>query len=141
MYAEGWEAGAGRDELAAIARKADETGFFYIAVCDHVAIPKPLDERMNTVWYDTVATLGWLAATGLFFGLLALTHGLTMWIFAGLLAVTLIFFRPIGRGALLMLAVFLLCYSPWLVRNYMVSGTPVGLGWYSGLAGIRGTES
>jgi probable F420-dependent oxidoreductase len=61
MYAEAWEAGAGRDELAAIARKADETGFFYIAVCDHVAIPKPLDERMNTVWYDTVATLGWLA--------------------------------------------------------------------------------
>jgi len=86
-------------------------------------------------------TLGWLAATGLFFGLLALTHGLTMWIFAGLLGVSLIYFRPIGRGTLLMLAVFLLCYSPWLVRNYMVSGTPVGLGWYSGLAGIRGTES
>ena len=42
--------------------KADETGFFYVAVCDHVAIPKPLDERMNTIWYDTVATLGWLAA-------------------------------------------------------------------------------
>jgi probable F420-dependent oxidoreductase len=61
MYAEAWEAEAGRDELAAIARKADETGFFYIAVCDHVAIPRPLDERMNTVWYDTVATLGWLA--------------------------------------------------------------------------------
>ena len=86
-------------------------------------------------------TLGWLAATGLFFGLLALTHGLTMWIFAGLLGVSLIYFRPIARGALVMLAVFLLCYSPWLVRNYMVSGTPVGLGWYSGLAGIRGTES
>lgn len=87
------------------------------------------------------STLGWLAATGLFFGLLALTHGLTMWIFAGLFVVALIFFRPIARGALLMLAVFLLCYSPWLVRNYMVSGTPVGLGWYSGLAGIRGSES
>jgi probable F420-dependent oxidoreductase len=61
MYAEPWEGDAGRDELAAIARKADETGFFYIAVCDHVAIPKPFDERMNTIWYDTVATLGWLA--------------------------------------------------------------------------------
>ena len=61
MYAEAWEADSGRDELAAIARKADATGFFYIAVCDHVAIPKPLDARMNTVWYDTVATLGWLA--------------------------------------------------------------------------------
>jgi probable F420-dependent oxidoreductase len=61
LYAEPWEADAGRDALAAIARKADAQGFFYIAVCDHVAIPKPLDERMNTVWYDTVATLAWLA--------------------------------------------------------------------------------
>jgi probable F420-dependent oxidoreductase len=61
IYAELWEAESGRDELAAIARKADVTGFFYIAVCDHVAIPKPLDERMNTIWYDTVATLAWLA--------------------------------------------------------------------------------
>jgi probable F420-dependent oxidoreductase len=61
IYAEPWEADAGRDELAAIARQADATGFFYIAVCDHVAIPKPLDARMHTVWYDTVTTLGWLA--------------------------------------------------------------------------------
>src|SRR5688500_5480284 len=62
LYAEAWEADAGAAELAAVARKADETGFFYIAVCDHVAIPRPLDERMGTAWYDTVATLGWLAA-------------------------------------------------------------------------------
>ena len=41
-FAETWELDAGRDELAAIARKADQTGFFYVAVCDHVAIPKPL---------------------------------------------------------------------------------------------------
>ena len=60
-FAEPWELDAGRDELAAIARKADETGFFYVAVCDHVAIPKPLDEHMRTTWYETVATLGWLA--------------------------------------------------------------------------------
>ena len=61
IYAEPWEADAGRDELAAIARKADDTGFFYVAVCDHVAVPRPYDERMQTTWYDTVATLGWLA--------------------------------------------------------------------------------
>src|SRR5207248_1880347 len=60
-FAEPWELDAGRDELAAIARKADETGFFYVAVCDHVAIPKPLDDHMRTTWYETVATLGWLA--------------------------------------------------------------------------------
>ena len=62
IYAEDWEAKAGADALAAIGRKADATGFYYVAVCDHVAIPKPFDERMRTTWYDTVATLGWLAA-------------------------------------------------------------------------------
>src|SRR5437763_15559842 len=62
MYAEAGEGDAGPEDLAAIARKADETGFFYIAVCDHVAIPRPLDERMRTTWYDTVTALGWLAA-------------------------------------------------------------------------------
>lgn len=61
IYVEPWETSAGPDELAAVARKADEAGFFYVGVCDHVAIPRPDDERMGTVWYDTVATLAWLA--------------------------------------------------------------------------------
>jgi probable F420-dependent oxidoreductase len=61
IYAEAWEADAGADELAAIARTADANGFGYIAVCDHVAIPKPLDEKMNTSWWDTMTTLGFLA--------------------------------------------------------------------------------
>ncbi len=60
-FAEDWEADAGAEQLAAIARKADETGFFYVAVCDHLAVTKPLDEHMRTTWYDTVATLGWIA--------------------------------------------------------------------------------
>ena len=60
-YAEPWEAGAGRDELAAIARACDDAGFDYVGVCDHVAIPADRAEAMSTVWYDTVATLGWLA--------------------------------------------------------------------------------
>jgi probable F420-dependent oxidoreductase len=62
LYAEDWEASAGAAELGGIARKADGTGFFYVAVCDHVAVPRPYDERMGGTWYDTVATLGWLAA-------------------------------------------------------------------------------
>jgi probable F420-dependent oxidoreductase len=62
LYAEGWEARAGAEELRTIARKADETGFFYIAVCDHVGIPRPLVSAMQSTWYDTVATLGHLAA-------------------------------------------------------------------------------
>ncbi|MEU8892254.1 LLM class F420-dependent oxidoreductase [Streptomyces sp. NPDC048442] len=62
IYAEGWEAGAGPEELAEVARVADRTGFAYIATCDHVAIPRRLADAMSTVWYDPVATLAYLAA-------------------------------------------------------------------------------
>ena len=41
---------------------ADEAGFFYLGVCDHTAIPRRLADAMGTIWYDTTATLGWLAA-------------------------------------------------------------------------------
>jgi probable F420-dependent oxidoreductase len=61
IYVEPWEATAGASELAAVARAADRNGFWYVGVCDHVAIPRPLDEKMGTSWWDTVATLGWLA--------------------------------------------------------------------------------
>jgi probable F420-dependent oxidoreductase len=61
-FVEEWEAQAGAAELRAIVEKADETGFFYVAVCDHLAVTKPLDAHMQTTWYDTVATLGWIAA-------------------------------------------------------------------------------
>lgn len=62
IYVQPWEAGAGPDDLAAIARAADRAGALYVAVCDHVAIPRPADESMSAVWYDTVATLAWLGA-------------------------------------------------------------------------------
>ncbi|MEV7996936.1 LLM class F420-dependent oxidoreductase, partial [Streptomyces sp. NPDC086077] len=39
LYAEPWEAGAGRDELVAVARAADRAGFCYVAWCDHVGVP------------------------------------------------------------------------------------------------------
>ncbi|MFI9584611.1 LLM class F420-dependent oxidoreductase [Streptomyces sp. NPDC052236] len=61
IYAEPWEAGAGADDLAEIARTADRTGFAYLASCDHVAIPRRLADAMSTVWYDPVATLAFLA--------------------------------------------------------------------------------
>ncbi|WP_030849644.1 TIGR03619 family F420-dependent LLM class oxidoreductase [Streptomyces sp. NRRL S-475] len=62
LYAEGWEAEAGPDDLLAIARAADRAGFDYLAGCDHVAIPRRLAAAMSTVWYDPVATLAFLAA-------------------------------------------------------------------------------
>ena len=40
---------------------ADDAGFFYVAVCDHVAIPREKAETMSTTWYHPVATLGWIA--------------------------------------------------------------------------------
>ncbi|WP_330349191.1 LLM class F420-dependent oxidoreductase [Streptomyces sp. NBC_00582] len=62
MYAEPWEADAGPADLVALARAADRAGFAYLAVCDHVAIPRRLADAMSTVWYDPVATLAHLAA-------------------------------------------------------------------------------
>lgn len=60
-YAQPWEHDAGPAELAEMVRAADRAGAFYVAVCDHVAIPRPADEAMSYTWYDTVATLGWIA--------------------------------------------------------------------------------
>src|SRR5580704_5331029 len=62
LYVAEWEKTAGPAELGLIARAADESGFFYIGVCDHTAIPTRLADAMGTTWYDTTATLGWLAA-------------------------------------------------------------------------------
>jgi probable F420-dependent oxidoreductase len=61
LYVSPWETTASVDDLANIARAADDAGCFYIGVCDHTAIPDRLVDAMGSVWYDTVATLGWLA--------------------------------------------------------------------------------
>ena len=85
--------------------------------------------------------LRWLLGVAALFGLLALTHGLTIWLFGGVLFFSIFYFRPRGRAAAIMLGVFLLFYGPWLIRNERVCGSAVGLGWYSGLYQIRGTET
>ena len=61
-FVEPWELEAGPAEVAQVAQACDRGGFFYVAVCDHVAIPSDLAPRMSAVWWDTVATLSWLAA-------------------------------------------------------------------------------
>ncbi|TDD38385.1 TIGR03619 family F420-dependent LLM class oxidoreductase [Actinomadura sp. KC06] len=61
LFAQPWEHEAGPAEIAAVAQACDAHGFDYVAVCDHVAIPREHAPRMTTTWYDTVATLGWLA--------------------------------------------------------------------------------
>jgi probable F420-dependent oxidoreductase len=62
LYVADWEKSSGPAELGRVARAADDAGFFYIGVCDHTAIPQRLADAMGTIWYDTTATLGWLAA-------------------------------------------------------------------------------
>ena len=74
---------------------------------------------------------GWLAAAGGGFGLLALAHALTIWIFLPALIFCAIFFRPRVWAAVLVLAPFVLFYTPWLIRNYFVCGNPGGVAIYS----------
>jgi len=83
----------------------------------------------------------WLALVGLGFGLLALSHALTIFIFVAGLICVVFFFRPRGWAALIPLAVFVIIYFPWLVRNYLVSGSPGGLAFYSVLDGVGHTEA
>ena len=61
-FVEAWERTAGPAEIADVAAAADRSGFFYVGVCDHVAIPAELSPRMGAIWYDTIATLSWIAA-------------------------------------------------------------------------------
>ena len=63
MVAAPWERenGAGVPELVQAAQAADRAGFFYVAVCDHVAIPRRLAPAMSTTWYEPISTLGFLA--------------------------------------------------------------------------------
>ncbi|HEX5616148.1 MAG TPA: TIGR03619 family F420-dependent LLM class oxidoreductase, partial [Acidimicrobiia bacterium] len=58
-----WEReGAGPDDIVRVAQTCDRAGFFYVAVCDHVAVPRGPAEMMSTTWYDPVSTLSYLAA-------------------------------------------------------------------------------
>lgn len=58
-----WEATATVADLVTVARRAEATGHSFVGVCDHVAIPDDdYAAGMGTTWYDTIATLGFLAA-------------------------------------------------------------------------------
>ncbi|HEV7733984.1 MAG TPA: TIGR03619 family F420-dependent LLM class oxidoreductase [Candidatus Binatia bacterium] len=62
MFAAPWEAQAGTIELVKVAKACDRAGFFYVAVCDHVVVPREQAKAMTTTWYDPIATMGFLAA-------------------------------------------------------------------------------
>jgi probable F420-dependent oxidoreductase len=62
IFVQPWEASAGVDELVAVARACERAGFDYVAVCDHVAVPVAQAASMGSEWWDTIATLAYLAA-------------------------------------------------------------------------------
>ncbi len=61
IFAQPWETDSGAAELVQVARACEAAGFDYVAVCDHVAIPAEQAEAMGTAWWDTIATLSYLA--------------------------------------------------------------------------------
>lgn len=71
VFAQPWEADAGTTELVRVAKACDRAGFFYVAACDHVVVPRSHAGAMSTTWYDTIATLGFLAAATKFVRLMS----------------------------------------------------------------------
>lgn len=86
----------------------------------------------------------WAALSAAFFGLMALSHWITIWIFFGTLVFAAFALRPRGMVAATMVFVFMLVISPGLIRNYIVSGTIHGDAFYAlynglGVLGESGT--
>jgi probable F420-dependent oxidoreductase len=57
-----WEAAAGIDEMARIARVADGLGFDHLTCSEHVAVPPRDAEVRGAVYWDPLSTFGFLAA-------------------------------------------------------------------------------
>lgn len=83
----------------------------------------------------------WIALTGGFFGLLALAHWLTLWMFLGLVVFTAVYFTPKGIHALILLGVVGLITCFWAISNARSTGTPLGAASYTFFAGLGGTSS
>ena len=62
LYAAAWESSATPADLLEIAKAADRSGYLYVAVCDHVVIPRDKAAAMGLWWQDCLTTLGWIAA-------------------------------------------------------------------------------
>jgi probable F420-dependent oxidoreductase len=57
-----WEFDAGIDDLAFVARAADELGYDFMCFPGHVAIPEEVADVRGLVYWDPVATMSYIAA-------------------------------------------------------------------------------
>ena len=57
-----WEIDAGIEDVARIARAADELGYDYLTCSEHVGIPTDVAPVRGATYWDPAATLGYLAA-------------------------------------------------------------------------------
>ncbi len=117
------------------------------AIESHLAIER-LEGRLAPASPDDPAVpasggafLGWLGATGVFLGLLTLSHGVAAWIFAGTLAFSAVYFRRRGAAVLVLLVAFALVCAPWIVHMYRVSGSATGIANYALFDGLNGTTA
>ena len=108
----------------------------FLFSCAIYALVRALEARAAAT-----RTWPWLGACGAAFGLLALTHGLTIWIFAGAAAFSVLVFKPRWRTAAILLGTFTIIYSPWLLRYVRATGNLGGVAGFSYLHQVAGTES
>ncbi len=57
-----WEAGAGIDDVAAIAAAADRLGFHHVTCSEHIAVPTDIAAERGGTYWDPLSTFGYLAA-------------------------------------------------------------------------------
>ncbi|WP_066944524.1 LLM class F420-dependent oxidoreductase [Microtetraspora fusca] len=57
-----WERSAGIEEIGVIAETADRLGYHHLTCSEHVAVPAAVAEERGAVYWDPLATLGYLAA-------------------------------------------------------------------------------
>jgi probable F420-dependent oxidoreductase len=57
-----WIGDAGIEEIAAIAVRADELGYHHLTCSEHVAVPTSAEAQRGAVYWDPLATFGFVAA-------------------------------------------------------------------------------
>jgi probable F420-dependent oxidoreductase len=57
-----WESGAGIEEAARIAAKADELGYHHVTCSEHIGIPTEVAKVRGFTYWDPLATFGYLSA-------------------------------------------------------------------------------